>query len=98
MQIEALYDHGLLKLPEHIRLKHQRFKVRLEIPDQEVVASAEDATPKTRPEPERAGVRARIDNILGPYKQQMKPEGHPSRDDDRRLWREHLEEKHLDRR
>lgn len=37
MQIEAIYDHGRLELPKHIRLRQQRFKVRLDIPESELI-------------------------------------------------------------
>jgi len=36
MWIEAEYDHGRLKFPETVRLKHQRFTVRVEIPGEEL--------------------------------------------------------------
>ncbi len=48
MEIEAIYNNGRLELPEHIRLKHQRVKVRLSIPDQEV--ETESSVAATAPE------------------------------------------------
>jgi len=36
MQIEAIYDHGKLELIKPLRLKHQRIKVTVEIPDAEI--------------------------------------------------------------
>lgn len=100
MQIEAIYDHGRITLPEHIRLRHQRFKVRLDIPDHEVAAdesnpAIEQSKPELPPVDAAAGsIRARIESILGPYKTQLKS----AKVDTKALWREHLEEKHLGRR
>jgi len=39
MQIEAIYDHGRIELPRQIRFAHQRFAVRIEVPDAVIVAS-----------------------------------------------------------
>jgi len=36
MQIEAIYDDGKLELTKPLRLKHQRIKVMVEIPDSEI--------------------------------------------------------------
>lgn len=101
MQVEAIYDHGRIRLPEHIQLRHQRFTLRLDIPDHEIAQTDEARTTLIEPKAERtfatatpSAVRARIDAILGPYKAQL----NPTRVDAKALWHEHLEEKYLGRR
>ena len=37
MQIEAIYNHGRLELPGQIRFAHQRFTVRIDVPDDIIV-------------------------------------------------------------
>ncbi|MFB1490719.1 MULTISPECIES: hypothetical protein [unclassified Thiocapsa] len=36
MQVEAIYNQGRLEFQTSLKLKHQRFRVRVEIPDQEI--------------------------------------------------------------
>ncbi len=36
MQVDAIYDHGKLELAQPLKLKHQRIKVTVEIPDTEI--------------------------------------------------------------
>lgn len=45
MQIEAIYDQGRLEFQTSVKLKHQRFRVRVEIPDQEIAEPAPQAPP-----------------------------------------------------
>ncbi len=33
MQLDALYDHGRIEFQNTINLRHQRFRVRIDIPD-----------------------------------------------------------------
>lgn len=40
MQLNAIYDHGRLEFPSPIRFAHERFAVRVDIPEREVVMSA----------------------------------------------------------
>jgi len=37
MHIDAIYDRGRLEFQRPITLKHQRLRVRVEIPDQEII-------------------------------------------------------------
>ncbi len=97
MQVEAIYDHGRLDLPKHIRLRRQSFRVRLEIPDHEIASRGERDTEGAQPQRAQSSVRTRIDAILGPYKAQMETSACPTRDDYRAIWHEHLEEKYLGR-
>jgi hypothetical protein len=101
MQVEAIYDHGRIKLPEHIQLRHQRFTLRLDIPDHEIAQANESRPTRLQPKAEiapaaaaRSSVRARIDAILGPYKAQLSP----THVNTKVFWHEHLEEKYLGRR
>lgn len=36
MQVEAIYNQGRLEFQTTLKLKHQRFRVSVEIPDQEI--------------------------------------------------------------
>lgn len=101
MQIEAVYDHGRVKLPDHVQLRHQRFTLRLDIPDDEIAQPVESCNTRLLPKAEtppaaapRSPVLARIDAILGPYKAQLSP----AHVDTKALWHEHLEDKYLGRR
>jgi hypothetical protein len=40
MQLNAIYDHGRLEFPSPIRFAHERFAVRVDIPEREVVTTA----------------------------------------------------------
>ena len=40
MQLDAIYDHGRLEFPSPIRFAHDRFAVRVDIPEREVVTPA----------------------------------------------------------
>ena len=43
MLIEAIYDHGRVRFLQPIRLRHEQFKLTIELPDAEVVTIAEPA-------------------------------------------------------
>jgi len=43
MQVEAIYDQGRLEFQIALNLRHQRFPVRVEIPDQEIADSLKPA-------------------------------------------------------
>lgn len=45
MHIEAIYDQGRLEFQHSITLKRQRFRVRVEIPDQEIADPMPPAVP-----------------------------------------------------
>ena len=44
MQVEAIYNNGKLEIPKSIRLARKRFKVNVEIPDQEVAVCDDTQT------------------------------------------------------
>ncbi|WP_291991145.1 hypothetical protein [Candidatus Accumulibacter sp. ACC007] len=110
MQVEAVYNHGRLELPKHLRLKHAVVNVVLILPDDEVLAdppgdpdqptaTAARAPDRSTKEASAQGrtVRAAIDEILGPWKHQI--HGGPPMPDDSfdRLRYQALEDKHLGR-
>lgn len=45
MQIDAVYDNGELILTRHLRLAKLRFAVRIEVPDEMVLAEESHTTP-----------------------------------------------------
>lgn len=40
MKVEALYDHGRLKFIHPLQLRHERLRLIVEVPDQELVTPA----------------------------------------------------------
>lgn len=46
MQINALIDHGQVKLLEPLQLKHEKVNIQLIIPDNEIVQSSESVENK----------------------------------------------------
>ena len=45
MQLNAIYDHGRLEFPSPIRFAHERFAVRVDIPEREVITTAPSEPP-----------------------------------------------------
>ncbi|MEA3640966.1 MAG: hypothetical protein VBE63_13615 [Lamprobacter sp.] len=45
MQIDAIYDQGRLEFQRPVTLKHQRLRVRVEIPNQEMIEAQSGPTP-----------------------------------------------------
>ena len=43
MIVTGTYENGKLKLPESIRLKHERVEVTVDIPDEEIAAESSSA-------------------------------------------------------
>lgn len=112
MRVEAIYDDGRLELPAGVHLKHSRITLTVVIPDHEIAVGVTGETGETgEPSPgqrsgdeqrgetssQRPSIREAIDEILGPWKQQIES-GPPLTTEDRdRLRYEALEEKYLDR-
>ncbi len=48
MQVEAIYDHGKLEFSRPLRLRHQRIKVVVEVPDMEIDDSSYQPTPEAQ--------------------------------------------------
>lgn len=100
MIVETTCERGIVRLPPDLDFRHDTFKVKVEVPDQELVAPPTATVLQTSvaSTPHDGGIRARIDAILGPYKEQLQQAQPFSAQDYRELWREHLEEKYLGRR
>lgn len=93
MIIEAICDHGVVRIPSELKFQHEKFTVKVELPEAELISNA------TQPEATRKlGIRQQIDAILGPYKDQLKSGNPLTALDYKNIWHEHLEEKYLDRR
>ncbi|MCC7279929.1 MAG: hypothetical protein IT487_16650 [Chromatiaceae bacterium] len=60
MQIEAIYDQGRLEFQSTVTLKHQRFRVRVEIPDQEIASPIPLALPTYDPADFPPEIRDRV--------------------------------------
>jgi len=99
MIIEAICENGIVRMPPGLKFQHNTFKVKVELPDQEI-----SRPPKTAKvsQPgsnlsvqDKPGIRDRIDAILGPYKDQLKKGAPFTAQDYKEMWHEHLEEKHL---
>jgi len=85
MQVNAVYNHGKLELPDNIQLKHQRFQVVVDVPDDEIDQQVSVSG-------KEQGVRARINQILGEYAQ-LFPADSPL--DAKKEWHKHLEDKYM---
>ena len=99
MEIEAIYDHGRLELPEDIRLKHQRFRVRLVIPN-EGLASGERSGAQAAAPPSHAQAQGtfleQMQAILAPIREQLVAGGNQqlSKEERRELCYQEWEEHH----
>jgi predicted DNA-binding antitoxin AbrB/MazE fold protein len=99
MLVDAIYDNGSVKLPDNLRLKHGRFKVRIEIPDEELVDTSdatENQAPFQAPLAGAVDIRDQIRAVLGADYQKLVE--NTSTVTNRDTWHQHLEEKHLGRR
>jgi len=110
MIIEAICENGVVRMPSELRLQHNIFKVKVEIPDQEVTATggiaettktgaaqSVPATVDTRNPDVGNRLLDRFEQILGPHREQL-DKGRPFTEQDyKRLQQEYLEEKYLGR-
>jgi len=85
MQVNAVYDHGKLELLDNIQLKHQRFQVVVDVPDEEVLSLVVSVSG-------RKTISEELDGILGEYRKGNKPR---TPLDDKAEWHKHLEEKYI---
>jgi len=84
MQVTVLYDHGKIAFPAEVKLKHERFHVVVNVPDEEIIDS-----PKAKKERKKIGEE--LDEILGKYRQNNAPR---TAAEDKEIWHKHLVEKH----
>lgn len=98
MIIEATYEQGTIRLPAGLTFHHDYFKVKIEVPEQELVAEVEH-TPQISSELEQryevTGIRQRIDAILAPYQELLAQGQSFTSQDYKDMWHRHLEEKYL---
>jgi hypothetical protein len=102
MIIETICERGVVRLPAELKFQHDTFKVKVEVPDREVspgsLAENEQSDQADLCPGVASGLRARIDAILGPYKNIL-VKGEPYTSQDYKDMRhQHLEEKYLGRR
>ncbi|CAM3613526.1 hypothetical protein [Halomonas lysinitropha] len=92
MQVEAIYDNGSVKLPDHLRFKHQRFVLHIDIPDEEVESAPAETEGET-PQPGSGDIRDQIRAILGADYEKLTTA--PTAEETKATWHQHLEEKYL---
>lgn len=112
MQVEAFYQDGRLEFAQPVLLKPGPVRVRIEIPDDQLVVSTHASRASGPPQAEQqpaasttslaeaapsGPVREAIDAILAPYEDQLRPPEPLSAPDAKTVWHDHLEAKHLDR-
>lgn len=93
MIIEAICEHGVVRIPAGIKFQHDKFTVKIELPETEIISSAS---------PSEAGnntdIRQQIDSIIGSYKDLLKSSHPLTAQDYKNIWHEHLDEKYVNRR
>ena len=92
MQVDAIYDNGMVKLPDQLQFKHERFRVRIEIPDDELVDTSKPMENKA-PAAKEGDIRDQVRAILGLDFEQLAASA--SIETSKDIWHKHLEEKHL---
>jgi len=70
MQIDAIYDQGRLEFQRPVTLKHQRLRVRVGIPDQEII---QDVTTDQASDANGERLLSEIRAILGPLSRARTP-------------------------
>ena len=110
MIIEAICENGIVRMPTELKYQHNSFKVKVELPDQEVSASRnvieKTQISSSRPATEVSEIHRsdaknqmlnRFDQILGPYRGQLAKGRSFTEQDYTEMQQEHLEEKYLGR-
>lgn len=92
MQVHAIYDQGQLQFEQPLRLKHQRFRLVVNVPDEEIDSASDD---EMKTLSSTTGTRQTLDGILGSWKRQLQDSPPTTLEDMARLQIEALEEKHL---
>lgn len=87
MQVEAIYTQGRIELVQPLRLRHDRVRLLVTVPDSEV-----ETPPTTTSD---SPTRQAIDGILGTWKRSLQASPPTTLEDMARLQIEALEEKHL---
>ena len=110
MIIEAICENGIVRMPSGLKYQHNSFKVKVELPDQEVsegrnvvekmqTSSSQPAIEITEIHNSDAGNQMlnRFEQILGPYRKQLAKWRSFTEQDYKEMRYEHLEEKYLGR-
>ena len=97
MQIDAMYDSGILILPT-IRLKHSRFQVQVIIPDDEIIDATSDHPAQSKPpgtgNTAVPSIVAEIQEILGPWREKLRNVPSLTKQEMRSLRCDEWEDKH----
>jgi hypothetical protein len=88
MQVEAIYNQGRLEFAQPIKLKHDHLRLVVEVPDEEIALDAGTGI---------TTMHDRVNSILAPYHHLLSHNKPTTPTDYKAVWREHLEEKHLNR-
>lgn len=82
MQIDAVYENGLIKPEVPLRLKSNRVKVRIIVSDDYVLESGQVKS---------SMLREKINTAMGAYRR-TRPDARPQQD--KAAWHKHLEQRH----
>lgn len=85
MQIDAIYEDGIIRPKIPVKLKKRRVDVKVIIPDDSLGDNKPGELGKS------GSLRGRIDLILGKYSK-SRPAGTPAQD--KAVWHQHLERKY----
>jgi hypothetical protein len=88
MQVEAIYSQGRLEFAQPMKLKHDHIRLVVNVPDEEIELDAGTGV---------ATMNERVKSILAPYQHLLAQNKPLTPTDYKAIWREHLEEKHLNR-
>lgn len=90
MHIEAIYNQGRLEFPPSLKLKHQRFRVRVEVPDQAIADPAPCVLPTYDLADFSPEVRARVEDMAALAEVEhwlfMAPTDGEESDEERQRW------------
>jgi hypothetical protein len=95
MIIDATYVHGVIKLPDGLTFRHDYFKVKIEVADQNLINVTEQVLPAvTDPKQKKqvTDLQQRIDTILAPYQAQLAKGQSDSPQVYKTMWRQPLDE------
>lgn len=93
MIIEAICDHGVVRIPAEIKFHHDKFTVKVELPETEIISTASQLEAGNETD-----IRQQIDSILGSYNDLLKSSQPLTAQDYKNIWHEHLDEKYVNRR
>lgn len=94
MIIVTICERGIVRLPARLKFQHDTFKVKVEVPDQQVSWSSDIAIDTQA----NTSIRAQIDAILGSYKDTIRKGRFFTAQDYKNMWHQHLEGKYLEHR